>query len=102
MSDFVSVARLEDVTDGRGLMVMVSGRQVALLREGEKVFALDNVCPHKGASLSFGWVTKGVVACPMHGWEFDCRTGKCSDHSTASVRHYEVKIESGDVFVKVV
>ena len=36
---------------------------------------LNDVCPHRGAPLSQGWVTekKGhdCVVCPYHGWAFD-------------------------------
>ena len=34
--------------------------------------ALDNGCPHKGASLAGGYIQNGSVVCPYHGYEFDC------------------------------
>ena len=32
---------------------------------------LDDVCPHKGASLSKGKVCNNHIVCPYHGYEFD-------------------------------
>lgn len=101
MSDFLPAVPLANIPSGRGLTVHLAGREIALLREGEQVYALDNKCPHKGAPLSFGWVEKGCVACPMHGWEFDCQTGACTDRPEVAVNRYEVKVEDGMVFVKV-
>lgn len=101
MSEFLPAAPLKQIPDGRGLTVQVGGREIALLREGERVYALDNKCPHKGAPLSFGWVEQGRVACPMHGWEFDCQTGKCTDRPDTAVKRYEVKVQDGMVLVKV-
>lgn len=100
MSEFLPAGPLTQIPVGRGLTVHVGGREIALLREGDKVYALDNKCPHKGAALSFGWVENGKVACPMHGWEFSCQTGDCTDRPGVAVKHYEVKIEGGSVWVK--
>ena len=40
-----------------------------------QVHCLSDICPHRGAPLSQGWVTevKGqdCVVCPYHGWAFD-------------------------------
>lgn len=40
-----------------------------------QVHCLNDVCPHRGAPLSQGWVSeiKGhdCVVCPYHGWAFD-------------------------------
>ena len=38
--------------------------------------ALHDACPHRQASLSDGWVSKGHLVCPWHHWEFD-QHGQC-------------------------
>ena len=45
-------------------------------RDGE-VFALRDICPHRGLPLSFGWFDGAEVTCSYHGWRFDC-TGRCT------------------------
>lgn len=79
MSDYKPVADVSQLRDGQGISVFAEGRNLALFKIGENVFALDGVCPHKGAPLGNGWCEEGVVACPMHGWRFDIRSGACLD-----------------------
>lgn len=68
--------------------------------EGE-VFAIEDACNHAGASLAEGWLEDACVACPMHGYVFELRTGKlqrplglCGDQRT-----YEARIEGDEVAV---
>ena len=46
-----------------------------LYREGETVYAIDDVCSHAGALLSRGPVVDCVVTCPLHESQFDLRDG---------------------------
>ena len=50
---------------------------MALFRRGGEVFAIGNACPHQGGSLCDGMVEGDIVICPLHGWEFDLRSGAC-------------------------
>jgi nitrite reductase (NADH) small subunit len=79
MPDFQPIATLSSLREGQGVTVFAAGRNVALFKIGDEVHALDGICPHKGAPLGEGWCEEGVVACPMHGWRFEIRTGNCLD-----------------------
>lgn len=79
MAEFQAVSTLGALREGQGITVFAAGRNVALFKIGEEVLALDGICPHKGAPLGLGWCEEGVVACPMHGWRFDLRSGDCLD-----------------------
>ena len=91
------VASLEDLPEGEGFLFRSGPHQVALFREGERVSAIDNECPHAGASLVGGETDGNVVACPFHGWEFDCQTGECLSVEGFDVAAYPVTIENGIV-----
>ena len=43
-------------------------------------FAIDDVCPHMGASLSGGYVEDGIVTCPWHAWRFRLTDGTWADN----------------------
>jgi UDP-MurNAc hydroxylase len=51
-------------------------------------YVMQRRCPHRNADLSvFGEIESGpdgdVLMCTLHGWKFDCETGRCltsSDH----------------------
>ena len=34
-------------------------------------------CPHRNASLYFGFIEPDGIRCCYHGWKFDCATGAC-------------------------
>lgn len=91
------VASLEDLPQGEGFLFRSGPYQVALFRDGERVSAIDNECPHAGASLAGGDSDGHIVACPFHGWEFDCQTGECLSVEGFDVATYPVVIENGIV-----
>ena len=68
-------------------------------RRGEAAALLDR-CPHRNAPLSIGAVTGDNLQCAYHGWEFDLHTGKCLNFPESCVMTYELKIEDGEVWVK--
>lgn len=95
------VARLTDIPPASGHLVeLEDGREVALFREGQRVHALDAVCPHRGASLAFGEVRGGVVYCPLHAWPFRLADGCCPDEPAATVTTYAVTVEGEDVYLE--
>ncbi|WP_162150329.1 Rieske 2Fe-2S domain-containing protein [Asticcacaulis sp. AC460] len=59
------------------LRVMFDGVAHVLWRDGDRIGALPDICPHRGAPLSLGRVENGAIACPYHGWRFE-RDGRCS------------------------
>ncbi|MBN1647976.1 MAG: non-heme iron oxygenase ferredoxin subunit [Spirochaetales bacterium] len=76
-------------------------REIALFRDGEEIFALDNVCSHEYSSLADGEVWDGRVYCAKHGSSFDIRTGAVGGlPATEPVESFPVKIENGLVYVR--
>ncbi len=67
--------RLADLRPGQPRRVVVDGVAVALVRVGEEVFAVDDVCSHAEVSLSEGEVSGCQIECWLHGSRFDMRTG---------------------------
>lgn len=97
----VRACRIEDVPEGKGRMVVVGGECLALFRSGAEVLALDNECPHRGGALSEGDLQGGAIHCPLHGWPFDARTGRCLDEPGVQVRTFPVEVRGGEVWVEV-
>ena len=73
--DYQVIGDATDVAEDRGKAYMVDGVQIAVIRHGGKLYALDEFCTHADASLAFGPVKDGCVACPWHYAEFDLETG---------------------------
>ena len=96
----VRAAALADVPDGGVLAVQVDGVDVALLRDGDEVFALRDECSHAAIPLSEGDVEGCEVECWLHGSRFDARTGKPLNlPAVEPVPTYPTTIEGDDVLV---
>ena len=59
------VARVGDIPAGEGRTYEVGGRLVAVFFDGASYHAMDDLCPHMGASLGSGPFVDGVVTCPF-------------------------------------
>jgi 3-phenylpropionate/trans-cinnamate dioxygenase ferredoxin component len=97
---FVKVCALAEVPDEGSLAVEVEDTPVAVVRIGDDVYALRDVCSHAEVALSEGDVYDHTIECWLHGSCFDVRTGKPTNPpATAPVPTYPVKIEGDDVYV---
>lgn len=76
------------------------GEDMVICRMGDDVFVLDGRCPHMGGPLSMGNFLPPLIICPWHGWEFDCRTGKCTHSDSAAVRSYPTEVRGGDIYAE--
>lgn len=100
MSEFVRVARADEIAPGAMKRVIVDGHAVALVNAGGEFFAIDDTCSHEEASLSSGTLSGEVVVCPKHGARFNVKSGRVlSLPAVRSVAVYPVRVEGGDVMV---
>lgn len=100
LEGFVRVAALGDVPEGGCLAADADGLPIVLVRDGGRVTALENRCPHAGAPLSEGFVEPGRITCSWHGWTFDSSTGASLDDPALSVPAFEVRVEDGEIYVR--
>lgn len=101
MSDFVAVARTEDLPPGQGRVVEVNGTEVALFNLNGTYYAIDNTCAHQGGPLGEGLLQGEEVVCPWHSWRYNVKTGISPANPSVKVKTYSVKIESGSVMVAI-
>lgn len=99
MAQFKKVCRLSDLIDGEGRTFVVAGKEIALFRCGDTVHAIDDMCPHMGASLAGGAVDGDIVTCPWHAWRFRLTDGTWADNPRIKIGHYEVRVEGDEVQV---
>src|SRR5215469_6532393 len=103
MSRQIPVASVDELTPGRRKLAFVDGRSVVLFNIEGSVIAIENSCPHNGASLANGQLDGHVLRCPAHGLRFDLRAcpeqdapGLCLSRLHVSERdgNFELLIES--------
>lgn len=70
------VCKSEELADGSMRKFTIQTVDILVGRKNGKLFACDNSCPHKGASLSKGHLNRDSIVCYMHGYEYNVFTGK--------------------------
>lgn len=100
MSEFEIVGKIDDFAEGRGHAVPVDGRMVAIFRRGDQWDAIDDLCPHMGASLAEGHVEGNCVTCPWHAWRFNVQNGQWDDNPRIKVETFEIKVDGDNVLVR--
>ncbi len=100
MSEFHPVCKVQDVPEGEGKTVSVGKKLIAVFREGGQFYAIDDLCPHMGASLSGGYVEEGVVTCPWHAWRFRLTDGAWADNPRIKIGCYPVRVVGDDVQIQ--
>jgi nitrite reductase (NADH) small subunit len=98
---FVTVARVGAIADGQSEAFAVQGRMVAVFRAQDTYYAIDDFCPHMGASLAGGTMESGLVVCPWHAWCFSVRDGTWIDNPKIKVDCFEVRVQDDEIQVRV-
>ena len=100
-AEFVTVARVGDIPDGQGASYVVGEKVVGVFNDGGVYSAINDLCPHMGASLADGHLEEGVVACPWHGWRFRVSDGTWCDNKRIKTDSYEVRVVGDEIQVRV-
>jgi nitrite reductase/ring-hydroxylating ferredoxin subunit len=95
------IGPVENFPVNKGVCVEVDGRNVAVFNVTGQYYAIDDTCPHRGASLSQGSVRGTSVHCPWHGAEVDVRTGTCGPPAPAPVSTWDVSCDGKQLFLDI-
>jgi nitrite reductase (NADH) small subunit len=96
---FTPVCSLNDIPAlGARRYVRDDGLTIAVFRgESDKIFALNDKCPHKGGPLSQGIVYGETVACPLHNWCISLKDGTASLPDIGVTERFAVRVVNGAV-----
>ncbi len=97
--NWILAGALEQVRAAGKLAVQLNGHPVVLIVQGERIYALDNRCPHMGFPLERGTVKDGILTCHWHHARFDMESGGTFDPWADDVRAYPVEVRQGQVWV---
>ena len=100
MAEFQPICRTDDLAEGLGRTFYIGEQAIAVFLIDGRVHALDDTCPHMGASLGSGFVENGCVTCPWHFWRFRIRDGAWADNPRLGVSCYPVRVIGNEVQVQ--
>ncbi|HMP04468.1 MAG TPA: Rieske 2Fe-2S domain-containing protein [Gemmatales bacterium] len=101
MPEFRTLARVADVPEGQAKAFPVGPKSVAIFNQAGTFFAIDDLCPHMGASLANGVVRDGVVACTWHGWRFRLHDGCWMNSPKLKIGRYPVRVVGDEIQVEI-
>jgi nitrite reductase (NADH) small subunit len=97
---WIAIGTLSDIPQRGARCVDTPSGKIAVFRTAEdRVFAIDDHCPHKGGPLSQGIVHGAAVTCPLHNWVISLETGKALVADEGFVRTIQVKVEGELQFI---
>jgi nitrite reductase/ring-hydroxylating ferredoxin subunit len=56
--------------------IELNGKKLCLIRHQQKLYVVQNSCPHAGGILSGGWCKEAHIVCPIHRYEYNLTTGR--------------------------
>jgi nitrite reductase (NADH) small subunit len=101
MSSWNELCALEDIPRlGSRTVETERGRLAVFRTADDRVFALNDRCPHKGGPLSQGIVAGTRVTCPLHAWLIDLEKGEAVAPDQGCVKRHEARVENGRVLLR--
>ena len=98
MPEWVTVAAVDDLPPGGSMRVEQDGESIALFNVDGTFYATANRCPHAAGPLAQGFIEKGRVTCPWHGWSFPLSR---EDAPEDGLCRYALRVEDGAIQVEV-
>ena len=96
-----SVADAADVPPGTMLPVELDGRKIVLYNYDGDFYATSNICTHRRARLSDGYLEGHAVQCPLHFGKFDFITGApLNPPCTVPLETYPVTLDVGRLLIE--
>lgn len=97
-----TICPLTDIPKLGARVVRTADKEIGVFRtDDDRVFAINNSCPHKGGPLSQGIVYGDKVACPLHSWKISLVDGKAEEPDVGQTACFQVKVEEGIVYLQV-
>ena len=104
MSDttLIAAGSAKDLPPGaRKLVFVPGGESVVLFHINGQFHALENSCPHAGASMASGVCEGLVLSCPAHGLKFNIQNGQCTASPQLRIRTHEVIVHDDALWVRI-
>ena len=97
---WIAVGRPAEIPDRASRIVAApGGERIAVVRDGDEIGALSNLCAHQNGPLGEGRIIDGCVTCPWHGYQYRLADGCAPPPFTEKLVTYRVRVKDGVVEV---
>jgi nitrite reductase (NADH) small subunit len=92
------IGTIDDIPQRGARCVTTTQGKIGVFRTmDDRIFAIEDHCPHKGGPLSQGIVHGAAVTCPLHNWVISLETGRAIGADEGAVKTIPVKVEAGRI-----
>ncbi|GGA35034.1 nitrite reductase small subunit NirD [Pelagibacterium lentulum] len=100
MTDWIAIGSINDIPRRGARCVKSPIGTIAVFRTvDDKVYAIEDRCPHRGGPLSQGIVHGAQVTCPLHNWVFSLETGEAQGADEGQVRTFALRLEGEVIYI---
>lgn len=102
MSEYHTVCKLGEIPEGEARIFYLNQVAVGVFHVAGEYYALENSCPHAGASLAHGAIEGERVRCRIHHWGFCLRSGTYLDEDKPgyNAKSFSVRVVDDQVQVR--
>ncbi len=102
MGKWVDVGAASELSETEPLAVFVDGFAIALVRCGEQVYGVQDLCTHDGETLGNAQVEDCQIVCPRHGAHFCLKTGQAlTPPAYEPLQTFAARVDQGRVLVEI-
>ena len=101
MSNWIKIGPVSKYQKSNQWLVKIKNRPIALFLYEKKYYAIKNSCAHQGYPLAEGNLKDYMIECPLHGWVYDIRDGKCLSLKNKNTLIYSVRERNNLLEIKI-
>ncbi len=100
--NWIPVGSLGDIPRLGARRIRNGDMTIAVFRtQDDRVYAIEDKCPHRNGPLSQGIVHDNCVTCPLHNWVINLETGRAQGADEGATTVFPVKLEGETIYLAV-
>ncbi len=100
VEEWVSIGSINEIPLRGARCIKNGDMTIALFRTAEnKIYAIEDKCPHKNGPLSQGIVHDGCVTCPLHNWVISLESGLTQGADKGQTLAFPTKLIGNEILI---
>ena len=100
MMTWFDIGSVDDIPQRGARCVKTPQGKIGVFRtHDDRIYAIEDHCPHRGGPLTQGIVHGAAVTCPLHNWVISLETGKALGADEGEVKTIPVRVEDGRIAI---
>jgi nitrite reductase/ring-hydroxylating ferredoxin subunit len=100
LEDYYPAIEEKALEDNTMKLASIEGVKILFIKQKNKIYVIDNRCPHQTCGFSGGKLDGDFIVCPCHDWRFNLESGEYEEKPFYKLKFYEYKIVDGKIYVK--